>query len=124
MRLLVDECLPGVVVAALEADGHDVVSAAQTAPGERDPDVLARSVSEGRVLVTADRGFGDLVLRRRLPSIGVVVLVLGESDLRHVARACAERLAGLGESQLLGRLTILAPDRTRQRALPSAGDRD
>jgi predicted nuclease of predicted toxin-antitoxin system len=41
-------------------------------PGDRA--VLAFAAREGRVLVTADRGFGELVVAQRLPTAGLIVL--------------------------------------------------
>jgi predicted nuclease of predicted toxin-antitoxin system len=37
-------------------------------PGVGDEQVLARAALEGRVLVTADKDFGELAFRRELPA--------------------------------------------------------
>lgn len=125
MRLLVDECSPNFLVEALRLRGHDVVAAAATDPGDGDPSVLERSVREGRILVTVDRGFGSLVQNKRRRALGVVVVTLAQSksDLLASAEEVAARIDALGEDLLLGRLTILTPDRTRQRDLPVVADR-
>lgn len=80
---------------------------------------------EGRILVTVDRGFGSLVQNERRPALGVVVITLAQTKAALVASAenVAARIDALGEAQLLGRLTILSPDRTRQRDLPRVADR-
>ena len=41
MRLLANENIPGSVVSALQAAGHDVVWIRTAAPGATDPEVLA-----------------------------------------------------------------------------------
>ena len=54
MRLLADENFPGDAVTALRAAGHDVLRIRTDAPGITDQDVLARSLKDGRVLLTFD----------------------------------------------------------------------
>lgn len=54
MKLLLDTCVWGGAIEALEAAGHDVIwtGAWDVDPG--DDDILARAHEEGRVLVTLD----------------------------------------------------------------------
>ena len=58
MRLLVNENFPGDAIKALRQDGHDVVWIRTTAPGSSDPQVLAKTQSENRILLTFDKDFG------------------------------------------------------------------
>lgn len=53
--------------AALTEQGHDVVSALETAPRASDDELLAMALAEQRVLITEDKDFGELVFVRRLP---------------------------------------------------------
>lgn len=124
VRILIDECVPRPVVDRLRVD-HDVVWARETAPGDNDLDVLARSVEEGRILVSTDYDFGDLVFRLERPAVAVVLLVIANPrlDLVRIADDVAKRLAAFGEDRLVGMLTVIEADRTRQRALPAQGDR-
>ena len=65
-RLLANENVPGDVVAALQADNHDVVWMGQIGAGSSDEVVLALALAEGRVLLTFDKDFGDLAFHRGL----------------------------------------------------------
>ena len=47
--------------------GHDVLSASDMTPGTADEEILAHASEEGRILVTEDKDFGELVFVRRLP---------------------------------------------------------
>jgi len=67
MRFLADENFPGSAVAALEAAGHDVVWIGLAAPGAADPYVLAWAAREERILLTFDKGFGELARASTLP---------------------------------------------------------
>ncbi|WP_246700373.1 DUF5615 family PIN-like protein [Rhodopseudomonas sp. WA056] len=58
MRWLADECVPASLVAALRADGHDVLYVAEMAAGLSDAEVVTMAASDGRLLLTEDNGFG------------------------------------------------------------------
>ncbi|HKU98670.1 MAG TPA: DUF5615 family PIN-like protein [Vineibacter sp.] len=76
MNLLADECVDGRVIAGLRASGHDIVLAATVTPGRPDVELLAVGLAAGRTILTEDKDFGDLVIRRRLDSPSVVLLRL------------------------------------------------
>lgn len=74
-RMLANENVPGVVVAALGADGHDVTWMRDVGPGSPDDRVLAMALAEGRIVLTFDKDFGELAFRlgqRATP--GVILL--------------------------------------------------
>lgn len=78
MRFLADESLERASVDAVRALGHDVTWVAEDTPSLPDEDVLARAVATNRILITADKDFGDLVFMRRLPATpGVILLRIG-----------------------------------------------
>ena len=75
MKLELDENLPHDLVTALRREVHDVHTVVdEHLAGERDPVALAAATDEGRLLLTLDRGIGDL--RRYPPGSHAEVLVL------------------------------------------------
>lgn len=75
MRLKLDENLPHDLAMALRRDGHDVHTVVEEhLAGESDPVVVAAATDEGRLLLTLDRGIGDL--RRYPPGSHAGILVL------------------------------------------------
>jgi predicted nuclease of predicted toxin-antitoxin system len=75
VRLKLDENLPHDLAMALRRDGHDVHTVAEEhLAGESDPVVVAAATDEGRLLLTLDRGIGDL--RRYPPGSHAGILVL------------------------------------------------
>src|SRR5262245_14766717 len=78
MKILADENLPGAVVAWLRANGHDVLFATEAQAGAPDTDWAVRAEREKRILLTADKDFGELVFRDGLASHGLVLLRLDE----------------------------------------------
>lgn len=117
MRLLANEDLPGAVVNALRAAGHDLAWIRTEAPGSRDEDVLARARSEARVLVTFDKDFGELVYRRGArASHGVILFrtpLLRPGELAGlVVRTIGAR------TDWKGQFSVVEPGRVRMRSLP------
>jgi predicted nuclease of predicted toxin-antitoxin system len=66
VRWLADECVDASLVARLRAAGHDVVYVAEIAPATSDAEVVGLAQRDGRLLLTEDKDFGDLVFRRAL----------------------------------------------------------
>ena len=120
MNLLADECVAAEVVARLRADGHAVEAAGDATPAAADDDVLARAAGTGRVLVTADKDFGELVYRLGRAHAGVVLLRLAgmsPADRAEIVSAVfRDRTA-----EIPGSFTVVEPDNVRVRRPPEAG---
>jgi predicted nuclease of predicted toxin-antitoxin system len=61
------------LVAWLRDAGHDVIYMAEVAPAESDSDIVRRAREGGRLVLTEDKDFGDLVVRRSLHLPGLVL---------------------------------------------------
>jgi predicted nuclease of predicted toxin-antitoxin system len=119
MRLMADECIAGTLIRLMRQSGTDIESVAETMPGSTDEAVLARSLETGRVLLTEDYDFAQLIFRFRRKAVGVIIVSpgLSEKPVCDVAAIISERLKQ-SERIFAGMLTILETDRTRQRAFP------
>ncbi|MEX2142887.1 MAG: DUF5615 family PIN-like protein [Pirellulales bacterium] len=80
MNTVADECCDALLVSALRSDGHDVLYVKETAPGSDDTTVLQMSVAQQRVLLTEDKDFGELVVRLKLPSYGIILVRIHPAD--------------------------------------------
>ncbi|HEY6418240.1 MAG TPA: DUF5615 family PIN-like protein [Candidatus Binataceae bacterium] len=83
---MADESCAGPVIRALRMAGHDVVAISEISKGISDERVMERAFSEGRVLITEDADFGELVYARGRPSAGVI-LVKFDRRTRHAKPA-------------------------------------
>ena len=122
MRFLLDACAASHSLREfLHGRGHDVVSALDVDPRAADEALLALAVEEQRILVTADKDFGELVFVRRRPHPCIVRFV----DMRVAERVTAMRELldhherHLSDSTLLvvscGRLRIRGSDQREDR---------
>ena len=81
MRFLLDESAEWRIAAFLRLRGHDVTAIAHDYPQSLDDDqVLAIARDEGRILITNDRDFGELIIRRNLTHRGVIFFRLRTQD--------------------------------------------
>src|SRR5579862_5940941 len=116
MRWLADECVDAGLVAALRGAGHDVVYVAEIASGIDDTEVLRQAQAEGRLLLTEDKGFGDLVFRSEMAVPGIVLLRI--SPVRQVLKwTRLEAAVGQFGERLLGRYLVIEEARLRSRPL-------
>jgi len=117
MRLLANENIPGPVVEALRTAGHDVAWIREEAPTLQDSGVLSRAGQQGRLLLTLDKDYGELVFRQGLPAPWGVVLVRSrpptpEAMALRVVAVLASRQDGAGHFAVVGQ------DRIRLTPLP------
>ncbi len=119
MKLLADENLHGGIVAWLRAQGHDVLYAAEGLPGESDDDVLALAQREGRVVITDDKDFGELVFHRRLSSSGVLLVRLDTPDLASRLKRLAEAWPTV-EAHGNGQFIVISDRKIRVRPIAGA----
>ncbi len=74
MRVLVDRCAGRRLAEWLRSGGHDVLDAPELGLDPGDRALLERAAVEGRVLVTIDTDFGDLIYLHGVAHAGLVRL--------------------------------------------------
>jgi predicted nuclease of predicted toxin-antitoxin system len=116
VRFLADECCPALVVLALRRSAHDVEYVLENASGIADVAAAAIAEEHGRILVTEDFDFGELVVRRGVRLPGLVILSFGDQPMIVRVRRTTETVDRLGE-RLWGQITIIEPNRERVRPL-------
>jgi predicted nuclease of predicted toxin-antitoxin system len=78
MKFLLDQSTDARLSTYLRQLGHDVTRvAADYPPGLLDPKILSLAHAEGRILITDDRDFVELVFRLKLPHAEVIFLRRG-----------------------------------------------
>ena len=74
MKFLADAHISVEMVAMIRDLGHDWLAASAIPPRMQDIDVLRMAADDGRVMVTADKDFGELVFVHGLACPGVVLI--------------------------------------------------
>lgn len=117
MKFLLDVCSSSRLLEAfLLGRGDDVVSVFAVDPKASDEEVMNEALREGRVLITEDKDYGELLFVRRLPHGPII---------RLIELAVDEQVQALGDfldqraSELQGRVLVtISRTRVRVRRVP------
>ena len=116
MRVKLDENIPFRAGAILADAGHDVDTVVDEGlAGADDPTVSAAATVEERLVVTLDRGFGDI---RRYPPgshAGILVLRVDDQAAPAVARAVEQLLGSVVLDELVGCVSVFRDGELRVR---------
>ena len=119
MRFFLDESADARLAVYLARAGHDVTVIARDYPNALDDQVvLAIAHAEGRIVITNDRDFGELVFRQRRPHAGVILFRLTRTDLPSKIARLAEVLAAYGDQ--LDHFLVVTDQWIRVRQRPEA----
>ena len=114
MKFLLDENVDARLAAYLRERGYDVATVVDDYPQRTlDRDLLELAQSQGRILITNDLDFGDLVMRERLPHAGVILFRLRSTSFGLKRERLAAVLAEYGER--LGEFLVVTETSVRVR---------
>lgn len=102
-----------VVADELRGEGVDVVWVGDWPQDPGDPAILARAYEEERVLVTLDNDFGELVVARKQPNVGVVRLV--DVLPAETSAICRRVISFYARELAAGGIIVVEKGRTRVR---------
>ena len=109
--------MAALIVEGLRSRGFDVADAKEICQGDTDERALAMAASAGRILITDDRGFGELAVRHERPAAGVIIPALYALPAGVRENYAIERIAAIA-ADCEGRLVIVEPGRVRTRPIP------
>ncbi len=112
MRFLADESCDFAVVRALREAGFDVAAVGEVFPGAEDDVVIDLAVREGRMLITEDKDFGQLMYAEGRATGGVLLLRFSARARAVMAQSVVDLIKQYGE-RLVGRFVVLQPGRVR-----------
>lgn len=81
MKFIADENLGIKVPDYLKNLGFEIVSVTQIARGDPDKKILEMANKQGRILITLDKDFGELVFKEKLIHSGVILLRLKDESV-------------------------------------------
>jgi predicted nuclease of predicted toxin-antitoxin system len=117
MRILADENVAKDVLAWLRASGHDVLFAWDVQAGAPDANWVARAEQEQRLILTADKDFGELVFRDGLSTHGVVLLRLDDLTVLEIL-ARLQTVWSVVEANPSGKFIVVTETKVRVRPMP------
>ena len=115
-KIIADECCDAELVEILRAQSHDVSFILEILPGASDEDVIAMSVRDGRILVTEDKDFCELVFRLRRPVYGIILLRFDPIKKQQKYRAVSQFINEQGMN-IAGKFVVIEGNKVRIRSL-------
>lgn len=112
MKFLVDESVEFPVVIFLRENKFDTMAIAEGRAGLGDANVLALAVIEGRIVITNDKDFGELIFRYKLPHKGVILIRAGEENSESKIEILKSLLAKFAK-KLPNRFTVVTNKKVR-----------
>lgn len=120
MRLKLDENLPTRAADPFRRAGHDVDTVAdENLTGAADVDVMLAASRAQRLVVTLDRGFGDVRLHPPGSHAGVLVLRVEDQSPEAIAREVEQLVASVELETLIGCVSVFRAGDLRVRRPPS-----
>lgn len=114
MRFLADESCDFAVVRALRTQGHDVTAVGEFQSRSIDKEVMELARSEGRILLTEDKDFGQLTFAARAEAPGVILIRFPPSA-RATLPAAVQQLVRERGANLSHAFVVLRPGSVRIR---------
>jgi len=104
------------LVRSLRGDGHDVLYVLEEKPGATDDEVLLEAYEQGRILLTEDKDFGELVYRLKKRAKGIVLLRVDVQE-RHLKWPRLKKLVDNYEERLPKHFVVIDTQKFRFRPL-------
>jgi len=114
MKSLFDQSADFRLIAYLRERGHDILAVSRDfPPGLSDEDVLAIARQEQRILVVADRDFGELIFHQGLAHTGILFFRLPgatlDTKIEHLDEVLDKHSAALARGEFL----VVSPGQIR-----------
>ncbi len=116
MKFLTDENIYPQMVKAIRCLSYDVLDIKeQNLFGISDNDLIKMAHDTGRILITFDKDFSNIIMYPPCKYHGIIVLRLSKMIIENAVNHLIEFIKNLSAEQIDGRLAILEPDRVRFR---------
>ena len=110
MRFTIDENVPLLVATALTSLGHECFVVAAEAHRAEDPDIMAFSRREGRILVTFDSDFSRMIFHELRPPPPGVVYMRGRPEEARLVSNLFLTMFRSNQLALADRFIVLEPN--------------
>ena len=114
---IADEHIPRPSILLLRDAGYRVISIREEYPSVDDEVILELAESEGLVIITNDRDFGELIFKNQFPfSAGIIYCRLVRFRPAEIGELILMHITEVGSS-FSGKLTVLSRENLRQQDL-------
>jgi len=114
LKIFADECVHTDLIKAIKSLGVDIITTQETKlSGKSDEDIFNYCVKSNRILLTFDRGFGDIFRFDIATSEGVVILLISRMKKEEILGIATSFFKKYQNKNLKGKLVIIGKTRVR-----------
>lgn len=114
LKIFADECVHIDLISALKQGGHNVKTARDSGfAGADDYAIFMFAAKDERILLTFDRGFGDVFRFNIKQSKVIVIILVGQMDREEIINNTLSFFAFIAEHNIGGKLAIVGRNRIR-----------
>ena len=122
MTFLADEGLDFPVVALLRKNGFSVIYAAEEFVAASDDFLLQIAAKENYILITKDKDFGDMVIRHKKASNGIILIRIEKLNVPSNCQLIVDVIRKYSH-ELANSFTVIQQDKIRIRTYESSRNR-
>jgi len=115
MKFLANENIPFTVVKELRKLGYDIIRIDEIKKGMKDEEVIEVSLKEGRIIITFNKDFGELIIKKKRKVKGIIFLRIAPESIDFIK----EKVIAVIEkfTEIEGKFLIVQKDKVRERLL-------
>ncbi|MFH1564861.1 MAG: DUF5615 family PIN-like protein [bacterium] len=115
LKFIADECVNQDIVLVLRQSGLDVLTIREAGlTGTDDEFVFNFAHEHKRILLTYDRGFGDIFRFNISKSNGIIIILIGQMEKNKIAQILLSFISTINKTEnLLGKLVIIGKSKIR-----------
>ena len=114
LKFFADECINTDIILALRQNNFNVKTVREVKlTGTSDDEVFNFAKNSKRILLTFDRGFGDIFRFDIANSFGIVVILNGKMKKDEVIKIILEFIKFIANKNLKGKLVIVGKNKIR-----------
>lgn len=114
IKVFADECIYADFILKLRSNGIDVLTAKDAGlKGKDDETIFAFAQKQKRILLTFDRGFGDIFRFNIKRSHGVIIVLINQMNSSEIPNITLLFISTTKEQNLRGKLVIIGKTKIR-----------
>lgn len=114
IKIFADECIPTDIISALRGKNFDVLTVKEAGlTGSEDGIIFDFALKNKRVVLTFDRGFGDIFRFNISKSSGVVIILINQMFREEIADILLNFIFFIKSGDLKGKLVIIGKNKIR-----------
>ena len=115
MKFLANENFPVPSIHKLREVGYDVYAVILTTPGIADEEGLSLARKDGRIILTFDKDYGQLIFKKNLPPPSGMIFFRYSPPSPEEPAERLLKIFSRKELTFEGKFTVISEDRSRQR---------